>query len=381
MTPPSAGDREAECLRALETALGAAEPPDLGLCPPDVLDGAFVMLVKRHGAAAGPLLRAIAERGTARAVRKAARLAIYRLKQAGVAMPAASDRSAIRPVVKFEAERPVRAWLSGIDGTGSRAVWILFEGGVGGRLSLCSLILNDEAGILESAGGAITRKRLDHELRELREHQKLPWVETPPARAEALVGEALRRHAVLGTAPPAEFERWRRLFAGAPVEAGEASASSPTAEIDAHLLDRSAELLELPELAGWFVDPASIHEDSLALLQTRESRLVVAEQIKAEREAAIVDAVVDKQFIGEARARWARRLQEMAFIFRATRREELARLADCASAALADESRLARNIPLVRGLAVRGLAMGAEVALGRVPLADVSRAPVRPANR
>jgi hypothetical protein len=71
----------------------------------------------------------------------------------------------------------------------------------------------------------------------------------------------------------------------------------------------------------------------------------------------------------------------MAFIFRATHREELARLADCTSAALADETRLARNIPLVRGLAVRGLAMGAEVALGRVPLADVSRAPVRPPNR
>ena len=33
-------------------------------------------------------------------------------------------------MVAREAEHPVRAWLSGIDGSGSRASWILFEGGL-----------------------------------------------------------------------------------------------------------------------------------------------------------------------------------------------------------------------------------------------------------
>jgi len=380
MTRPSTGDREAECLGILERALAAQELPDLGQCA-DILDGVLLTLVKRHGTVAAPLLQAIAEQGRARAIRKAARLALYRMKLAGAEVPPPPNRSAVPPVVKIRTEQPVRAWLSGIDGTGSRAVWMLFEGGFGGRFSLCSLILNDEAGILESAGGAITRKRLDHELRELREHQKLPWVETDPARAEALVGEALALHAVLGTDPPSGFDRWRRLFAGLPENTGKASTPVPRSDVDSYLLDRTAELLELPELAGWFVDPGSIHEDSLALLQARESRLVVSDQIKAEREAAIVDAVIDKQFIGGARLRWARRLQEMAFIFRATDREEPARLADCAAAALADEARSVRAIPLVRGLALRGLAMGAEVALGRVPLAEVSRAPIRPGSR
>ncbi len=96
------------------------------------------------------------------------------------------------------------------------------------------------------------------------------------------------------------------------------------------------ELLELPELGGWFVDPGQIHEESLALLQTRESRLVVSEQIKTEREAAIVDAVVDKYFTPEVRRRWARRLSEMARIFGATGRDEPARLAGATAAGLAD---------------------------------------------
>jgi hypothetical protein len=376
MTPPAAEDPEAACLLVLEGALASGDVPDLRECTPQVLDGALQALVKRHRGAAAPVLRAIAEQAPAKDMRKTARLAIYRLEQAGVTVPPAPGRAPIRPAVRLEAERPVRAWLSGIDGTGSRAVWIVFEGGLGGRLSLCSLILNDEAGILESAGGAITRKRLDTELRTLREHQKLPWVETDPARACALVGEALALHVRAGTEPPAEFSRWRRLFATAAAEPAGDRAQGRV-DVDPYLLDLTDELLELPELAGWFVDPGSIQEDSLALLQARESRLVVSDQIKAEREAAIVDAVIDKHFTTEARQRWSRRLREMASIFRATNREEPARRAECAAAVLADDARSARTIPLVRGLALRGLTVGAEVALGRVKLADVSRAPAR----
>ncbi len=373
MTAPSTREAEAACLLSLEGALAAGEQPDLVGYPADVLEGALQALVKSHGAAATPLLRAMADGARAKATRKAAKRALYRLAQAGVVVPLSG--SPIGPVVRRRAEQPIRAWLSGIDGTGSRAIWILFEGGLGGQLQLCSLILNDEAGVLEAAGGSITRKRLEAELRHLREHQKLPWVETDPARASALVGEALALHARMGSEPPPEFSRWRRFFALPPARPTD---DEPKAgEVDPHLLDRSAALLELAELAGWFVDPGQIHEDTLALLQARESRLVVSDQIKGEREAAIVDAVIDTQFTGEARRRWARRLAEMALIFRSTGREEAARLAGGAEAALADQSRAARHIPFVRALAMRGLEVGAEVALGRVKLAEVSRAPTR----
>lgn len=271
----------------------------------------------------------------------------------------------------------MRAWLSGIDGSGSRAAWILFEGGLGGGLSLCSLLLNDEVGILEVAGGPITRKRLDRELGSLREHQKLPWVESDPARAQRLVAEALGLHARLGTEPPAAFDRWRRYFTALP---GEPVAEASVADAaDGGLLERSAELANLPELGGWFVEPALVQEDALALLQARESRLVVSDQIRAEREAAIVDAVVDRVFALEARQRWARRIAEMALIFRDTGRDEAAGIAAATAAALGDTERAARTIPLARALALRGIEMAGEVALGRAKLADVSRTPVRPA--
>jgi hypothetical protein len=362
------------CLDALERAIAAGTAPDLTGCPASVLDGALRALVKRRGGGAAPLLRDLAEGAPSKDLRKVAKLAIYRLEQTGVDVPPAAARP--RPVVARSVERPVRAWLSGIDGSGSRAVWILFEGGLGAGLSLCSMILNDESGILEVAGGPITRKRLDHELASLREHQKLPWVDSDPARASALVSNALALHDRLGTEPPPAFTRWRRLFPTATAPASDES--MPAAPADPAFLERSAELAELSELAGWFVEPSLVQEDALALLQARESRLVVSDQIKAERETAIVDGAIDRVFTPDTRRRWATRLAEMALIFGDTGRGDPAGMAAAAAAALADEARPARAMPLVRALTQRGLDMASEVALGRAKLSDVTRAAVRP---
>jgi hypothetical protein len=228
---------------------------------------------------------------------------------------------------------------------------------------------------MDAAGGPIARKRLEAELRGLRESQKLPWVEVDGARACALVGQAIELHERIGTVPPPEFARWRKSF----VVAGKAPVSGERARapVDAAVLERSASLLELAELGGWFVDPARVGTEALALLQARESRLVVSDQIKAEREAAIIDGVIEVHVAAAARLRWAGRLREMADIFAMTGRGDEATLARTVATALADADRPAATIPFVRALAARGLEMAAEVALGRARLDDVSRAPSR----
>jgi hypothetical protein len=339
------------------SALAAADAPAV-----DVVLRAFV---DARGAAALPVLEALA---ADHALRRPARRALYRLAQRGIHPP---PRPAPRPVVERRVERAVRAWLSGVDGSGSRAVWLLFEGAWGGH-SLCSLIVNDEVGVMDAAGGEITKKRLERELAALRASQKLPWVEVEPARALAAVGEALALQRERGTKPPAAFARWERLFAPSAPPAPAAAPADPA------LVERAPSLLELPELAGWFLDPEAVQADAVDLLQARESKLVVSDQIKAEREAAIVGQVVERELTADARRRWARRLVEMAFIFRATDRPEPATVAEAAAAALADESREARHQPFARALAQRGLDVAAEVALGRVSAAEVSRKPAGP---
>ena len=357
------------CLAALEASLAGAPPDSLAGFPPRTLEAALDALARRRGAEALPLVTALAEgRGTKEA-RKAARRVLYRLQQSGLALP----RPAPKPVVERRPEQTRRAWVSAVDGSGSRAIWILFEGAFGG-LALCALIVNDQAGVLEAAGGALSKKRLESELRALRQSQKLPWVELPAARAKALVADALALHARLGTEPPSEFSPWQRFFA-----AGEpATEPRPAGGDDPALLDHARELLELPELASWFLDPSELQSAALELLQARESRLVLSDQQKAEREAAIVERVVEAAFTPEARRLWARRLREMAWIFDATGREREARICRATSHALEDPERSPRHLPFARGLAERGLAFASQVALGRVSAAEVSRAPRKP---
>ena len=399
MTVPAPREETAACLAALEAALAGGDPPALARVSLPALDDALRALAKRHGAASLPLLERLAGAAPDKDHRRAVRRALYRLEQSGLRPPRAAAATPARPVVTRAAEHPVRAWLSGIDGSGSRAAWILFEGGLGGGLRLCSLILNDEAGIMDAAGGPIARKRLEAELRGLRESQKLPWVEVDGRRACALVADALALHERLGTVPPPEFARWRKIFAAAPQlqadlrpKLGEAQpkasrtdtkeklpADMPLPAAETFLTD-SATLLDLPELMGWFIDPVRVQHEALALLQVRESRLVVSDQVKAEREASIVDGVVEAQLPDAARRRWAARLREMAEIFRMTGRLEPAALAEQTAAALADVGRPATAIPFARALAARGIEMASEVALGRTRLADVSRAPARRAR-
>jgi hypothetical protein len=346
--------------------VASLDPSSLQGLSEDLLDEKLRAFGNEHGAAALPALSGLAETAADRVVRRAAKRALYRLSQRGVT-PAPPPPAA--PVVRRGTPHAVRAWLSGIDGSGSRAAWILFEGAYGGG-ALCSLILNDVVGVAEVAGGDITKRRLEAELASLRAAQKLPWVETEPARALALVAGALELHRERGTSPPSAFGRWQPLFAEiAP------AGPPPVPEADPALVNRAVELLGLPEMAGWFLDPEAVQSDALEVQEARESRLVVSDQIKAERQEAILARVIDREFTPEARRRWSRRFAEMAWIFAATDRSEHAAIAAAGAAAFTDSEASLAHHPLARALAQRALELAGEVAAGRLRAADVSRKP------
>lgn len=260
--------------RLLDALLADGRPPTLperralAQAAEPALDAALASLVRDRGTAMLPVPAALDSEPTSRALRRAVRRARYRLAQRGL-LPAAPPEP--RPAAG-RTESPVQAWLSGVDGRGSRAAWILFEGAAG-ALRLCSLILNDQAGILEAAGG-----------------------------------------------------------------------------------------------------------DALERLQARASRLVLPDPVKAERAAALVDRVLEREMDAAGRARWGRRLAEMAPVFRAAGRPDDADLAAAVVAALLDPAAEVRRQPFARALAVRSLDVAGEVALGRLSADEASRRPHAPAS-
>lgn len=358
------------CRRALDEALaGAAVTPaavaTLAAASAETLDAALRAFADTHLGAALPVLVGLSETAPG-GVKRAAKRALYRLSQRGLTPP---PRPAPRPVVERGEERAVRAWISAIDGSGSRAMWLLFDSAFGG-LELCSLIVNDVAGVLEVAGGGITKKRLATELAGLRAAQKLPWVETAPARVVAAVAEALTLHHALGTSPPAGFTRWQRHFEGAAVPAPPVAPSDP----DPALVERGAEILDAPEMAGWFIEPGNVQAEAVELMQTQESRLVVSDQVKGEREQALVTQVVERELGAEARALWARRLLESADVFEATGRGEHGAIARAVAGALMRDDDVTQQ-PFARALAQRALEVASEVATGRLSMAAATRKP------
>ena len=311
-----------------------------------------------------------------KAVRTAVRRALYRLRQAGiqVELPAPARRAPARPV-------PVRAWGSAFDGTGTRGLWLALRGPSGEWL-LLSFLLSDEVGILDFQGGPVARKRLDSQVQALLEGGPLPWVELPPAVALGLVAEALGRHAETGAPPPGEFAPWLLALdlPEAPPRPWVYELLDPeAAAADPGLLERSGELFDARELGGWFLDPGRVQAEAVELLQLKESRLVVPDQVKAERQAAVVDKVIEAEFTPEARRRFGRRLEEQAAVLARLGREPEARIALAVALALADPEREPRRNPWVRRFVERGLEVAGEVSLGRASAEEASRRPRPPA--
>jgi hypothetical protein len=363
-----------EALRLLARQHGAAALPVLRCCLHGRVEwasaaaAALATVVTPEAAAA---LAAAEATTTSKAARTAFRRALYRLRQAGVMPPRA-------PAAPPTPPRPVLrdAWASAVDGTGSRGLWLVLEGRYGER-TLLSAIVNDEGGVLDFASEAMGKRRLDEHLRALAAESPLPLVAVPPTWAVHLLVQASAQPQPTEDRPSPELARWLAVLPLPVSPAPPIYAHLPADALaaDRTLLDGAAELLGTPELGGWFLDPPSIQTEALELLQARESRLVVSDQIKAEREAAIVDRVIDSRFGPEARQRWQRRLEETAFVFWETGRPAEARRAAATAVALADGERLARHIPFVRALVERSLEIAGEVTLGRLSPAEVSRAP------
>jgi hypothetical protein len=392
---------------ALDALIGS-EPADdtfasaLATVPADARREALRWLAREHGAAAVPILRrclaarpewavAAAEAlglldvpeaalaleaaeaaGPAKPVRTAIRRARYRLRQRGIPRPGATP--AAGPPPRAPRHRPARGWLSAVDGTGAYGLWLAVAGPYGEQ-ALLSAVVSDEVGVLDFAAGPVSRRRLEARLAALRAESPLPWVEVPAAGVWARLVAARRQGRLPSEAAARRLDDWI-VALGQPDPA--AAAPDPGSSPDPGALAGSAALLTLPELAGWFLDPALVQPEAVELLQARESPLVVSAETRAERQAALVDRVIETRLDPEARQRWRGRLEHTALVLGLTGRPAEAGTARAVAAALADLDRWIGEVPFVRALVERSLAVAGDVALGRLPAGEASRAPRRP---
>ena len=379
----------------------------LATIPTGELEPALRWLARQHGAAAVPILRrclagrperaiaaaqalgtlprpeaaealaATETHASPKAVRTAARRALYRLRQAGIerrppAPPTAAPRIGLG-----------EAWMSAVDGTGARGLWLTLTGPYGER-TLLAAMLSDETGLMDFSASAIAKKRVEERLRALQRGEPAPLGSGPAAVGLGDARRGRRARARRGAAPCPRSSTTGSSGSDAPAaEPAPIHARLPTAVYaDPALLERSAALLARPEFTGWFLDPASVASESVEWLQARESRLVVSDQIKAERVAALVDRIIETRFDAPDAATLAGPPGGAGLRpARARARRRRPPWPSRSPARSASPRRGSRASPSSAPLVERSLEIAGEVATGRLSAEAASRAPRAPRRR
>jgi hypothetical protein len=197
-------------------------------------------------------LVALGEQDSVKAVRRAARRALFRLRNAGVPLP---EPEALTPQVDVASWPVAQAWANRIDQVGSQAV-ILARERPGRDLAYMSVVVSDDRGIVDGMGEAGVSA---NHVRRLAEKMGLPpgapiyRVSPEYVRWRIRQGEETSRQAGRRVAP--EYLTWRHLLDGIDdtwhpdLEALCRERARPD------WLERTSVLMYALELTDWWPDP------------------------------------------------------------------------------------------------------------------------------
>jgi hypothetical protein len=278
-------------------------------------------------------------------LQKSVRKALHRLKAHGLPVQSALQPSHATRVGTVT-HRLEKCLSSHIDSAGDRALWMIRTKAFGGY-NIAYLIINYGTGIQLAMGLQATKRELPALLEKAQERVRL--IELEPMYCQYQVALAHQMNLETHTPVPEEFFAIRDII-------GEASTTFERSIIYAVLSaedlqeakaydDHAADLLALPEFAGWTLPAPIIQKYADQLQEMEESQIIVSPALRKERQAEIY-ARATEEALGE-RSRWLMRLrlEEMAYYLWQTERRREALWAVAAAQSLQDDNpeRLRRN--------------------------------------
>ena len=267
--------------------------------------------------------------GSDKAVAKAARRGLHKLRSRGVKI-AAPQPVREQPSAKVETTAELPSLISSIDAAGERAVWLAKNDRDG--VVVFEAYVHEQNGITQFRVTELARKqwrKLVRELSEPKPHFSVAEVPADYARAEIEAG--YQRNQAAKRAAPVEYTRARPQLGKATPPA-----QHPALELwpQAQPVDRDAlsRLHETPEIRAWMPEPAEIERTAIKLQEVETSQLLVSPQQKT---AAAHDALsrAVREYFADAprRERMRRRLLDSAYLMHQLGREEDARIARAAA--------------------------------------------------
>jgi hypothetical protein len=309
-----------------------------------------------------------------RALKKAARRELHRLRSMGIHVEQPVAATAAPSSVAEASIAVSEAWATDIDPSGSRALWLLGDRRLGG-VWFAALLLNETRGVQELNLVDTTRKRY---LRDFVENRGTAgtWVSLPGEYALRLVREAVDISREQGTGLPTRYRALHDVFGEAPGPPERALVYETISPVEANFnpdwLDDSPRLLGEPEVAGWYVPvPTELRARALEVAAGSGATVLVPGRTPEQLALQLLAEAAQLALTPTVRRALRRRLEETGYIFVATDRLAAARLAVAAARGLDDgaisSSVLPERHPLLRFLLASGLArlIGSESIGGR----------------
>jgi hypothetical protein len=304
---------------------------------------------------------------------KAARRLLHQWRSQGLAITAARGKA---PAWRLEAPpKELGAWLSHIDGQGERLVIYSFSRPASPYLVMAAVI-GDTAGIswteVYETGN---KKNWQALLDKLRGTEGLTWVAADPAYCRAWLKHCYQVSRRAGQPVPREFEIYRSsLGPEEPLPPPLIYRHLSTEEVNrdrSSLLADSDRLLEEKELGTWFFEGPKVEEAAETIRHREQSPLVISSAAEEEVVERVKRKLLEELFVPEFRPVFARRLEEMAYVFWATDRQRHARQAVALAQVLGEETSLFL-IPFFQRLIARTIAQ----ALSEEPAPPEARSPL-----
>ena len=307
--------------------------------------------------AAAHLANALATGERPREVRRRARRALHRLKQAGIhADSAPRDEPAGAPV----ATGP--AFLSSCDPDGARLLWLALDIPGSGRSAANGVVY--DSGRLQSF--TITRQsraEFDQEVARTRSEMEARGTflvtEVPVPYALHLLTSAAQAAIAQQRGVPADYAVYGRYLAGPeepPLPPVYDYLQATEVRFRPDLLDRSPEVFDEPEMRGWHLPEDVVSPIATVFREQETSTLSLPPEAERDRLSAALRQVVTSEFHSEQGVRWRRRLEEMAYHFVRHDRRWPAQLALAAALALEPEGAPPEEHPWALRLTQRSVA-------------------------
>jgi hypothetical protein len=329
---------------------------------PAALSQTIQALGHQRETAAAEVLAQIDDVVQDRALRKAARRELHRLRSMGIEPPPAVTRPAPAESTAEAHPRTLavdEAWATDIDATGARALWLLAEKPLGG-VWFSALLLNDQRGLQDMNLLDTTRKRFQRDFEQSQRDAGV-WVSLPGEYSLGLIREAVDLTRELGGGLPTRYQSFREIFGEAPGPPERGLLYETVSPIEVNFnpdwLEESRRLLDEPEMVGWYVPISTdLRARALEVARAPSAGLLVPGHTPEQQALQLVADAAHEAITPVVRRGLRRRLEETGYIFLQTDRLAQARLAAAAALALDDAGIPPERHPLVRLLLAGGLA-------------------------